>query len=98
VNNAEESESYSESEDKLARLLGNLTLTGKNEQASKAKLIELWKSRPQQPLNRAVILVSRPVCSDCGRLSRHVQVYLGLKIEIRNVQAIFSSTRLENKV
>jgi hypothetical protein len=98
VNNAKGSESNSESEDKLARLLGNLTLAGKNEQAAKAKFIELWKSRPQQPLNRALILVSRPVCSDCERFLKHVKIHMGLQIGIRSVQVLCSSTRLENKV
>jgi hypothetical protein len=98
VDNIEKSESNSESEGDVSRLLGNLTLTGKNEQAAKAKLIALWKSRPQQPLNRAVILVSRPVCSDCERFLKHVRINLGLKIEIRSVQVVCSSTRLENKV
>ncbi|KAL7946062.1 DYW family of nucleic acid deaminases domain-containing protein [Trichoderma barbatum] len=98
VNLEGESESKSESEGDVARLLGNLTLAGENEQTAKDKLIELCKSRPQQPLNRAVILVSRPVCSDCERFARHVQIHLGLQIEIQSVQAVCSSTRLEDKV
>lgn len=91
VNNEEESESKSESADYVARLLEDLTLASENKQTAKDKLIEQWKPRPQQPLNRAVIFVSRPMCSDCERFLRHVQDYLDLEIKIQSVQAVCSS-------
>lgn len=96
VNNAEESKAKSESEGDVVRLFGNLTLAGENEHTVKDKRIEPWKSRLQQPLNRAVILVSRTVCSDCERFLRHVKTHAGLQLEVRSVQAVCSLARQEN--
>lgn len=48
------------------------------------KLRKLWAIRPETSVREAVIMVSRPVCSECKRFIAHINERWGLALRVRH--------------